>query len=89
VEPAERGDHVVAGAEVQVVGVAEDDLGADRAQFVRVEALDGAFRADGHEGGGSHVAVPGPEHAGTGCAVGGDDLEVAHAAERTSRRQRS
>ena len=74
-QPAELGDHVVARAEVQVVGVAEDDLRADRAQLVRVEALDRSLRPDRHERGRPHVAVGGAEDPGARGAVGGGDLE--------------
>ena len=76
VQPAELGDHVVAGPEVQVVGVAEDDLRADRAQLVRVEALDRPLRADRHERGRPHFAVRGAKDPGAGGAVGGGDLEA-------------
>ena len=74
-QPAELGDHVVARAEVQVVGVAENDLRADGAQLVRVEALDRALRPDRHECRRLHVAVGGTEDAGARGAVGGGDLE--------------
>ena len=33
----------------QVIGVAEEDLDADRAQLLGRQALDGGLRADGHE----------------------------------------
>ena len=53
-----------------MVGVAQDDLRAERVQLVGVDALDGALRPDGHEDGRAHLAVCGREHAGAGGAVG-------------------
>ena len=42
--------HFVAGAQVQVVGVAEDDLGTDLLQLFRQHPFDRALGADRHEG---------------------------------------
>ena len=42
VQPAELLDHVLARAEVEVVGVAEDHVRAERAHLVGMERLDGA-----------------------------------------------
>ena len=49
VQPAGGADDVEAGPDVQVIGVAENDLRAHLAEFARVERLDAALRADGHE----------------------------------------
>ena len=49
VEPAEPLDPLVAGAQVQVVGVREDDARADLVEVVGVERLDRRVRADRHE----------------------------------------
>ena len=59
VQPAGGADDVQARAEVEVITVAEDDLGAHLAQFARVHRLDAALRADGHEDGRIHHAVGG------------------------------
>ena len=50
VEAAEALDPLVAGTQVQVVRVGEDDLRAGLLEVVRVERLDRRVRADGHEG---------------------------------------
>ena len=45
-------------AQVEVVGVAQDDLGADvLPQVAVIDALDGTYRPDGHENGGMDLAV--------------------------------
>ena len=75
VQPAELLDHVLAGAEMQVVGVAEDDLRADHAQLARVEALDRSLRPDRHERRCLHVAVAGAQDPRARGAGGGGDLE--------------
>ena len=49
VQPAEPLDALVAGAQVQVVRVGEDDRGAGRGDLVGVERLDRGVRADRHE----------------------------------------
>ena len=49
VQPARGADDVQPGADVEVIGIAEDDLGAHLAQLARVNRLDAALRADGHE----------------------------------------
>ena len=49
VQPAERGDPFVAGPQVEVVGVRQDDRGADSPNIVRIERLDGGVGADRHE----------------------------------------
>ena len=66
-EAAQPLDQLVAGAEVQVVAVAEDDRGAERAQLVRVDELDRRLRADRHERRGRYVAV---RRAQDACARG-------------------
>lgn len=67
VEAAEFSDQFVAGAEVQVIGVAEDDGGLEFVVEVALgEAFNGALGADGHEDGGGDVAVGGVEDTGPG-----------------------
>ncbi len=70
VQAAEVADQLVAGAEVQVVRVAEQDLRAEVAHLVRVERLDGPLRPDRHEDRRAHLAVRGAQHAGARGAVG-------------------
>ena len=70
VETAGGTQGVQAGAQVQVVGVAQDDLGPDVVHEVAVvHPLDGTDRPDGHEYGSMYVAVIGRQHAGAGVAV--------------------
>ena len=73
---AELSDHVLPGAEMEVVGVAEQDLGAERAQLDRIDHLHGRLRADGHERRRAELPVRGLEHSGTRLAVGGGDPEA-------------
>ena len=47
--PPAAADDFHAGADVQVISVAEDDLRAHLAQFTRVNGFDAALRADRHE----------------------------------------
>ncbi len=61
VEPAELGDQLVAGPEEEVVGVAEDDVRAERPHLVGVERLDRRLRPDRHERRRRDVAVRGAE----------------------------
>src|SRR6266545_2235657 len=57
VQPARGADDVETGADVEVIGVAEDDLRAHLAQLARVNRLDAALRADGHVQRGVHDAA--------------------------------
>ena len=71
-------DDVESGPQIEVVGIAEDDLGAHFAEFAGVEGLDGGLRADGHEGGGVHGAAGGAEHAEARLSVRVGFEEVEH-----------
>ena len=70
VEAAERLDDRGAWAQVEVVGVGEQDAGAGGAQVGGVDGFDAALRGDGHKGGRGGVAVGRPERGGAGIAVG-------------------
>ena len=48
--PSDR-DDLVAGAEVQMIGVRENHLAADRLELQRIEGLHGRERTHGHERG--------------------------------------
>lgn len=50
VQPAEPRHAFVTGAQVQMVGVAEDDLDTDLLQLLRQHPFDRALGADRHEG---------------------------------------
>ncbi len=59
VQAAGGADDFESGPDIEVVGVAEDDLRAHLQQFARVERLDAGLRADGHEHRRVHDAVRG------------------------------
>ena len=63
VQPARLLDQFLAGADVQVIGVGEDDLRADLVQFARGRPLDGRLRAHRHKDRGLDVAVRGMHNA--------------------------
>ena len=63
VQPAAPRDQIVAGTQVEMVGVAEENLGAERFEIAVRHALDGALRADRHERRRLDVAVRGRHHA--------------------------
>ena len=75
--PPRSRDQVVARAQPQVVGVAEDDLGAELLELLRVQRLDRSLGADRHEHRGFHRAVGQGEPAAAGLAgrVGGEEVE--------------
>ena len=75
VQPAEVADQLVARPEVQVVGVAEQDLRAEVAHLVRVQRLHGPLRPDGHEDGRLDLPVRRPQHPGPRRPVGRLHLE--------------
>ena len=70
VQAAKRRDALGARPQHQVIGVAEQDVGAGRAHGRGVHALDGRLRADRHEGGRAHRAVRGRNLAEARGAVG-------------------
>ena len=64
-------EHLAAGAEVEVVGVAQDDLGLHLLlEFAEVDSLHAAHRAHGHEDGGEDLAMGRLNAAGPRVAVG-------------------
>ena len=56
-EPARLGDHVLPWPKHQVVGIAENDLGAVFDEVARLKRLDRAEGANVHEDGGLHHAM--------------------------------
>ena len=80
VQAPERLYHVLAGPEVEVVRVPEDDVGPEPGDLLRQERLDRPLRADGHERGRPDLPVRGPDDAGTRSAVRRLEREAAHAA---------
>ncbi len=68
-------DHLHAGTQPQVEGVAEDDLGADLGNRLRRHPLDGAIGAHRHEGGCLDAAPGKGEAAAARPAIAGQALE--------------
>src|SRR5262249_55348655 len=68
VQAAVGGDDLEAGAQVEMVGVAEDDVRVERrrGELADGQALDGAGGADGHEDGRLDGPARGLEDAGAG-----------------------
>jgi len=79
VKPAERSNDLLAGAEMEVVGVAEHDLGARLADFGRMQPPHRAVRPDRHEGGGLDDPMRQCQASRAGPALGGVQLEFEHA----------
>jgi hypothetical protein len=82
VQAPELANQLVAGTEVQVVGIRQDHLRAHRVQVVGVEGLDGCERADRHEGRRLHHTMWRVE-ARRACAALGlleGEFECGHAA---------
>jgi len=68
--------HAGAGAQVEVVGVTQNDLGVDvLVEVAQLHALHGAHSAHGHEDGCVNVAVVGVNDTGAGGGVGIGMLE--------------
>ncbi len=68
-EAATPRDQVVARPQIEVIRVAQEDVGAELLEIPVHDALDGALRADRHEGGRRNVAVRGRHHAAAGAAI--------------------
>ena len=49
VKPAHAADRLVAGAQIEVIGIAEDDFSAESFERVLRDGFDGSLRANGHE----------------------------------------
>ena len=88
VEPAHVADDLLAGTEVQVVGVAQDDLRAGALDVAGAQAADHAVGADRHEGRGLDGAVGQRERAGPGVALRGVQAEPEHRGRRRRRARR-
>ncbi len=67
------GDHLLTGANVEMVGISKNDLGTKFVQFGGGDGLDGALRADGHENRRFNDAAARLQAAspGTGGRIGG------------------
>ena len=75
-QPARAPDQPVTRLQIEVVGIAEDDLGAEVRHIAVGQRLDGTARADRHEGGGLDDAVRRAQLPPARRAVPGSDGEV-------------
>jgi hypothetical protein len=66
---------LASGTKHQVIGVAEDDLGAGCTDVVRHQAFHGRLRPDRHEGRRLHVSMRRDEFAAARMAVSIEQLE--------------
>ena len=69
-QATQLGHTLRAGAQRQVIGVAQDDLGATLLEFVRRDRLDRGLRAHWHKDRRGHMPMGGPQQPGTGRRVG-------------------
>ena len=69
------GDQVLAGPEVQMIGVAQDDSCAGLHQMRMGQRLDGALRADRHEDRGLDDAMGRGQPPRAGAAIGRNKIE--------------
>ena len=75
-QPAERGDALGGRPQHQMIGVAQNDVGAAGAHVGEMHGLDGRLRADRHEGRRAHDAMRGRDLALAGGAVGGENSKA-------------
>jgi hypothetical protein len=76
VQTAAPRDHLVTGSEEQVVGVAQNDLGAERFEIAMQHGLDAALRTDRHERRRLHHAMRCMELAAAGRPIGAVQNEL-------------
>ena len=75
VQPSAARDQLVAGPQIEVVRIAEKDLGAERFEIAVRDRFDRALGANGHERRRLHVAVRRRHHAAARAAVAVRDAE--------------
>ena len=78
VQAAHVADDVLAGTQVQMIRVAEDDLGAGAADVLGAESADDTVGADRHEGRRLHRAVRQGEGARSRGSLGGVESKLEH-----------
>src|SRR5262245_27538509 len=84
-QPTSAGDQLVARPQIQVIGVAEDDLRAGLLEIAVERRLDASLRADRHERGCLHDAVRRAQLAQTRTAVGCEQREAECSGHATIR----
>ena len=88
VQSAEFCNPFSARAQHQVIGVAENDIGAKLGNLIHIHGLDRARRADRHEGGRADSAARHGDFTAPGLAIGCDQFEFkifCHDADRHNR----
>ena len=80
VEPSHGAHDLFARPQMQVVGVAQNDLSAGTADVSRAEPSDHGVRAYRHERRGVHLAMRQGEGAGAGSSLRSLDVELKHQA---------
>ena len=73
---AEFAEDVGSGAEEEVVGISEEDLGAAGFEGLGELSFDRGLRADGHEDGSGDFVVERAEGGGAGAGAGGLGVEA-------------
>lgn len=63
------GDHVIAGAQIQMIGIAQDDFCSKVFEILGAERFDGALGANRHENGSGHDPMGGADFTSAGLAV--------------------
>lgn len=78
VQSAHFSHEVVAGAEVEMIGVAQHERGVDVLEMFGREGFDGGLCADRREDGREQVAVRGGERPRAGASIAGGEGEIEH-----------
>jgi hypothetical protein len=75
-QAAKLGNDIVARPQGQVVGIAQDHLGAELLELIWRQALDRCLCTHGHKNRGVNHAVRGCQLAHAGLAVGRDQIKA-------------
>ena len=78
VQAAHVAHEFVAGTQVEMIGVAQDERGVDVLEMFGRESLDGRLRANRCEDGCNEVTMRGGENACAGAVVFGGDGKFKH-----------
>ncbi len=70
-QTAPPGNHIIAGPQVKMIGVAQNNLGVHGIQIMRVKAFYRPKGSNGHEDGSLDAAVGRDERACSGCSIRG------------------
>ena len=80
---------LIAGAQIKVIGIAQNDGRANGGQIIRGKSLDGSHGSHGHKNRRGDSAVSRAQHPGAGRAVGVFDGKygLGHAAQSSRKRR--